>query len=99
MPGDRDLLGLLHLDTRSPVLLLEGTSYDQDGRPVEVFSTWYHPNHVGFDMNIQREPVVSAILAGPVSSPAVDTADAIANKALQLGTELLNFANQLSDTG
>ncbi|MFJ6001688.1 UTRA domain-containing protein [Arthrobacter sp. NPDC092385] len=39
VPGDGDLLRLLRLEASSPELLLEGTSFDQDGRPVEVFST------------------------------------------------------------
>ena len=96
VPGDGDLLRLLQLEASSPVLLLEGTSFDQDGRPVEVFSTWHHPDHVVFDIDIQREP--TAPVGGPPSSPAAETPDAVADQARQLGADLLRLADQLSDT-
>ncbi|MBG6183066.1 GntR family transcriptional regulator [Arthrobacter sp. CAN_A214] len=98
VPGDRDLLRLLRLDTSSPVLLLEGTSFDQDGRPVEVFSTWHHPDHVVFDIDIQREPAVPAS-AGSLASPAADAPDAVADQARQLGADLLRLADRLSHRG
>ncbi|MDQ0733766.1 GntR family transcriptional regulator [Arthrobacter agilis] len=96
VPGDEDLLRLLQLEASSPVLLLEGTSFDQDGRPVEVFSTWHHPDHVVFDIDIQQEPSAPRGLAGPTSSLASDNPDTIADRARQLGAELLRFADGLS---
>ncbi|RNE64236.1 GntR family transcriptional regulator [Cryobacterium tepidiphilum] len=36
----------------APVLLLEGTSVDADGRPVEVFSTWHRADRVIFDIDV-----------------------------------------------
>ncbi len=99
VPGDRDLRRLLQLEAASPVLLLEGTSFDQEGRPVEVFSTWHHPDHVVFDIDIQREPtIVPAPAGGPTSSSAVDPPDALAERARQLGAELLRFADEISDS-
>lgn len=98
VPGDRDLLRLLRLDTSSPVLLLEGTSFDQDGRPVEVFSTWHHPDHVVFDIDIQREPAVPAS-TGSLASTAADAPDAVADQARQLGADLLRLADRLSHRG
>jgi GntR family transcriptional regulator len=98
VPGDRDLLRLLQLDASSPVLLLEGTSFDQDGRPVEVFSTWHHPDHVVFDIDIQREPALQASADSP-ASPAADAPDAVADRARQLGADLLRLADQLSHRG
>ncbi|BBE21847.1 hypothetical protein MN0502_07300 [Arthrobacter sp. MN05-02] len=56
VPGDGDLLRFLELQAPSPVLLLEGTSFDQDGLSVEVVSTWHHPDHVVFDMDVRWEP-------------------------------------------
>jgi GntR family transcriptional regulator len=98
VPGDQDLLRLLQLEASSPVLLLEGTSFDQDGRPVEVFSTWHHPDHVVFDIDIQREPAVHVSSDSPASSSAGDTPDAVADRARRLGSDLLRLADQLSDT-
>ncbi len=95
--GDQDLLRLLELEASSPVLLLEGTSFDQDGRPVEVFSTWHHPDHVVFDIDIQRDASAPAVPSGPALSSGA--ADPVADRARQLGAELLRFADQLSDAG
>jgi GntR family transcriptional regulator len=95
--GDQDLLRLLQLEASSPVLLLEGTSFDQDGRPVEVFSTWHHPDHVVFDIDIQTDPASVHSDGAPPS--AVGASSAIADRARQLGSELLSFADQLPGTG
>ncbi|MHA7209658.1 GntR family transcriptional regulator [Arthrobacter sp. MDT1-65] len=101
VPGDQDLLRLLQLDDGAPVLLLEGTSYDQDGRPVEVFSTWHHPDHVVFDIYVQEDsPAPSALVApgGPTPSPD-DAPDPLADRARRLGAELLRFADDISGNG
>ncbi|MHA7280540.1 GntR family transcriptional regulator [Arthrobacter sp. MDT2-2] len=90
VPGDRDLLGLLHLDTGSPVLLLEGTSYDQDGRPVEVFSTWHHPDHVVFDIDVQGEP------GGAPASATASFPDSLSDRARRVSEDLLRLADDLS---
>ncbi|WP_159615202.1 GntR family transcriptional regulator [Arthrobacter zhaoguopingii] len=55
-PADSDLMGLLRMDASAPVLLLEGSSFDTDGRPVEVFSTWHHPDQVVFDIDVIQSP-------------------------------------------
>lgn len=90
VPGDQDLLRLLQLDATSPVLLLEGTSFDQDGRPVEVFSTWHHPDHVVFDIDIQREPPHA-----PTSATTV-LPDSVSDQARRLSKDLLRLAAELS---
>lgn len=92
VPGDAGLLQLLKLDAGSPVLLLEGTSYDQDGKPVEVFSTWHHPDHVVFDIDIQREATASA----GDSSSGLDLAESVADRARRVGDDLLHLADELS---
>lgn len=79
------------------MLLLEGTSFDQYGRPMEVFSTWQHLDHVLLDIDTQREPAVSSVPAGPVSFPAVDNPESVADKARQLGADLPRFADRISD--
>ncbi len=106
-PGDRNLLGLLQLDAGSPVLLLEGTSFDQDGRPVEVFSTWHHPDHVVFDIDIVKD-TGTAPRAGhqrhedgpsaPSSAALSETTVPLdaAERARRLGVDLLQLADDLS---
>ncbi|WP_170068214.1 GntR family transcriptional regulator [Arthrobacter ruber] len=96
VPGDQDLLRLLELGASSPVLLLEGTSFDQNGRPVEVFSTWHHPDHVVFDIDIQQDAQLPAVLSGPAPSSSGDPTDPIEERARKLAAELLRFADQLS---
>ncbi|WP_298254703.1 GntR family transcriptional regulator [uncultured Arthrobacter sp.] len=98
VPGDQDLLRLLQLDSSSPVLLLEGTSFDQHGQPVEVFSTWHHPDHVVFDIDIERDPTTAPVSADGPSS-AINSPGAMADRARRLGAELFHFAEQVSDLG
>ncbi|MHA7239593.1 GntR family transcriptional regulator [Arthrobacter sp. TMS1-12-1] len=98
VPGDRELLRLLRLGASSPVLLLEGTSFDQHGRPVEVFSTWHHPDHVVFDIDIQRDASAASIVATDLSpSPRPrGGSDAIADRARRLSVDLRHLADELS---
>ncbi|WP_247828173.1 UTRA domain-containing protein [Arthrobacter antioxidans] len=96
---DQELLRLLKPAESSPVLLLEGASFDQHGRPVEVFSTWHHPDHVVFDIDIQSEPAGRAPADGLPSSPATDAPGAGADRARRLGADLLHFADDLSRNG
>ena len=46
----------LQVDAGSPLLLLEGTSLDQDMAPIEVFSTWHRSDAVAFDVALHPEP-------------------------------------------
>ncbi|MCC3295967.1 GntR family transcriptional regulator [Arthrobacter sp. zg-Y411] len=96
VPGDRDLAPLLGLKPASPVLLLEGTSYDADGRAVEVFSTWHHPDHVVFDIDVTAgsDSGVEPFRA-PVSKDDDIRAEAVAERARILGGELLRLAGDL----
>ena len=97
VPGDRNLLSLLGLKPASPALLLEGTSYDAAGRAVEVFSTWHHPDHVVFDINVHRDRPVSgktAAAAEQQDDPA-DT-ESVAMRARRLGADLLQLADGLT---
>jgi GntR family transcriptional regulator len=93
VPGDRDLLRLLQLEASSPVLLLEGTSFDQKGRPGGNLLDLAPPDQVAFDLEIQREPLVPG---GPASSSlAGDIPGAVADRPRQLGADLVRFADSL----
>ncbi|TQL40413.1 GntR family transcriptional regulator [Homoserinimonas aerilata] len=55
----------------SPLLLLEGTSLDDGGAPVEYFSTWHRADRVVFDVDVTAaEPQPNAALAGRVEELA-----------------------------
>lgn len=55
-PADAELLSLLRMAPHAPVLLLEGTSVDVTGRPVEVFTTWHHADQLVFDIEVIQDP-------------------------------------------
>lgn len=50
--GDPEVAAHLGIPLTSPVLLLEGTSIDANGRPIEVFSTWHRADRVIFDIDV-----------------------------------------------
>jgi GntR family transcriptional regulator len=63
----------LSLPVGSPLLLLEGTSLDDRGNPVEYFSTWHRADRVVFDLdvgNAQPAPASSSALAAQVQDLA-----------------------------
>ena len=47
------IAALLKVKKGSPLLLLEGESRDQDGRVVEVFSTWHRSDKVAFELTVE----------------------------------------------
>lgn len=47
---------LLKVEKGAPLLLLEGMSRDQDGRVIEVFSTWHRGDKVSFDVTVEERP-------------------------------------------
>lgn len=54
-PADAELQSLLQMGPHAPVLVLEGTSLDASGRPVEVFTTWHHADQMVFDIEVVHE--------------------------------------------
>jgi GntR family transcriptional regulator len=46
------LAELLEIVVGEPVLLLEGTSLDENGVPIEMFSTWHRADRVVFDLDV-----------------------------------------------
>ncbi|NJQ15008.1 GntR family transcriptional regulator [Streptomyces bohaiensis] len=66
------LHAVLGVAAGAPLLLLEGTSVDQDGRPVEEFSTWHRSDRIAFDLTLRpgapRGVPVEAV--GGADSPA-----------------------------
>lgn len=61
----------LSIDIGMPVLLLEGSSLDEHGLPVEMFSTWHRADRIVFDIDVlgEGEPTQRP------ESPSSDTTD------------------------
>ncbi|WP_170214945.1 MULTISPECIES: GntR family transcriptional regulator [Streptomyces] len=78
---------VLDVAAGAPLLLLEGMSVDQDGRPVEEFSTWHRSDRIAFDLTLQpgTPPAGprngSGAAAGDLTG-RVDRAAALAEEAL-----------------
>lgn len=64
----------LSLPVGAPLLVLEGTSLDDHGTPVEYFATWHRADRVVFDLDVVEETVIAppanAALAGRVQELA-----------------------------
>lgn len=71
----------LALPVGSPLLLLEGTSLDDRGNPVEFFSTWHRADRVVFDLDV----------GGSTSAPNA----ALASRVSELARELASLSAQL----
>jgi GntR family transcriptional regulator len=77
------LAGELSVPVGAPLLLLEGTSVDASGRPIEYFSTWHRADRVVFDIDTKAD-------AADVSSAA------LASRVQRLALELQALSEQIS---
>lgn len=55
LAASEEIAPMLAVAPGTPVLLLEGTSRDERGRPIEVFSTWHRADRVVFDIDVVRD--------------------------------------------
>lgn len=86
----------LQVPTGSPLLLLEGTSFDTTGAPVEMFRTWHRADKVVFDLDVvkgETDRSTPATRTGHFPAAAPD--DGVASRARTLARELQEFANGL----
>lgn len=76
----------------SPLLMLEGQGLDQDGHPLEWFTTWHRPENLVFDVDVgqERESVQPALTCGTaavappaVAAPPSGALDAVEQSLLQ----------------
>lgn len=82
----------LQVPEGSPLLLLEGTSFDSAGTPVEVFRTWHRADKVVFDLDVVKGDVAVAPVVAPAA--AVPGSD-LAARARALSRELAEFSERL----
>ncbi|MBP2458658.1 GntR family transcriptional regulator [Clavibacter michiganensis] len=105
-----EVAAALRVAEGAPVLVLEGTSTDASGDPVEVFRTWHRADRFVFDIDVltgDGEPGIptprsvapadeSAASAVASASAASTPADAdLAARALALSRELADLARRL----
>jgi GntR family transcriptional regulator len=86
----------------APLLLLEGTSFDGAGNPVEFFRTWHRADRIVFDIDVLKGPDAEPTPepASPAASsnapPETGAARAgLASRARALSLDLLNFSDHL----
>ncbi|MCP2267458.1 GntR family transcriptional regulator [Promicromonospora thailandica] len=91
--ADTETAELLRVAVGAPVLLLEGTSTDGAGRPVEVFRTWHRADRVVFDIAVLREPDEP----GPAAPPTPAGTAGLRARLDALGREMLDLARELGD--
>ena len=98
------LAELLQISVGEPLLLLEGTSLDENGVPIEMFSTWHRADRVVFDLDVvgADEPGAGqrAGRSGePAPVPAPEPARAAGEKPgrAELAAQAADLARQLRD--
>lgn len=98
IPASERLARELAVAVGSPLLLLEGTSLDDHGTPVEYFSTWHRGDRVVFDVDVVGDgqarladvPQTSGAGVGSGSPPST-----AAERVRQLAAELESLADEL----
>ncbi|SDC56443.1 GntR family transcriptional regulator [Geodermatophilus telluris] len=92
--ADTDLARELETRTGAPLLLLEGQTQDQDGRPLEVFATWHRAEDIAFDVDLEAGPMSPSGPALPPPPPDRDGLRAAAEQAQQLADRLRELADR-----
>lgn len=80
-----ELASDLQVIVGAPLLLLEGQTADQCGRPLEVFATWHRASDVAFDLQAARDRVPE--------QPAPAALSSAASQARSLAEQLERLAN------
>lgn len=80
-----ELAAELQVPLGAPLLLLEGQTADQHGRPLEVFATWHRASDVAFDLQAGHEQ--------PAAPPASTGLTSAAAQARSLAEQLERLAS------
>ncbi|TFD73207.1 GntR family transcriptional regulator [Cryobacterium gelidum] len=89
------LARLLEIAVGEPVLLLEGTSLDENGVPIEVFSTWHRADRVVFDLDVVGADV-SALAPAPADAGDRPTRAQLAGMAAALARQLQDLSVEMA---
>lgn len=101
-----NLAGPLGVEVGAPLLLLEGTSLDASGAPVESFQTWHRADRVVFDIDVLpgSDARTAAFDGAPAafdvarSVPATsgDPGEKLAERMRMLAKELASVSDELN---
>ena len=87
VPATERLAKLLQISVGEPLLLLEGTSLDENGVPIEMFSTWHRADRVVFDLDVV-DADAPAIAPDPAHADDRPTRSQLAVRASDLSRQL-----------
>jgi GntR family transcriptional regulator len=94
--ADGDLARELATRPGAPLLLLEGRTADQEGRPLEVFATWHRAEDVAFDVDLVTGDLPVPDPAASPSHPASrDELRSAAEQAQQLADRLRRLVTEM----
>lgn len=87
----------LRVSPGAPLLMLEGTSFDQHGKPIEYFTTWHRADRIVFDLEVVQD---SSFQPGPAQSiiSVPDTVESRGDRIHRLMAELNWLMNDLKDS-
>ncbi|MET4702842.1 GntR family transcriptional regulator [Frigoribacterium sp. UYMn621] len=87
----------LRVAAGSPLLLLEGTSFDAAGLPVEMFRTWHRADRVVFDLDVVKgDTAESSTTTGSPQPHSGTTSNlGVADRARALARDLQALADDL----
>jgi len=96
------LAASLGVSAGAPLLLLEGTSFDGAGNPVEFFRTWHRADRIVFDIDVLKgvdaelapAPAVPAVVSSAPSATGASRDD-LASRARALALDLSSFSDRL----
>lgn len=92
----KTLAELLEVGVGEPLLLLEGTSLDDNGVPIEMFSTWHRSDRVVFDLDVVAGDGPVSVPARPVPARPAEVAGDQPLRA-QLAARAADLARQLRE--
>lgn len=98
-----ELSASLAVPLAAPLLVLEGTSCDDQGNAIEYFCTWHRADRVVFDVEAISDPPGSRLLSTPkqTSLPQNGAADAtdLSETARSIATQMNDLAKRMSRLG
>ena len=94
--ADADLAAELGTAPGAPLLLLEGQTVDQHGRPLEVFATWHRAEEMAFDVEVVEQPGAPDC-GDPVTAPSLGGSSGVATATEDPLREAAAQARRLAD--
>lgn len=88
----------LRVPSGAPLLMLEGTSFDQEGEPIEYFKTWHRADRIVFDLDVVQGSSFRPTSAQDVAIPDGHSAESRKDRIRRLRSELNWLMSDLIDS-